>query len=270
VVVQFPTVLEYVNKSNNYKHLHKLFRVAVRFEKNRDLPIPPWILGVLIGDDCLLYQPSICTPDPEVLHEVEKFCAGNGFEITIQPKAGSPAFTINITMPGANRSVPNKLKTALEQIGVWGCRAEGKYVPQIYKISSIENRRELLAGLLDTDGHYHNGGYDWISKSERLADDVVFLSRSLGLGACKAACKKYCQTGAGGTYWRVSITGHTEILPLRIERKQASPRRQKKNPLVTGFKVEPLEEDNFYGFHPMETISISPLILPSIITAARA
>ena len=39
----------------------------------------------------------------------------------------------------------------------------------------------------------------------------------------------------GGTYWRVPISGDIDIIPTRVPRKQAKPRTQKKNPLVTGF-----------------------------------
>ncbi|MFO0199640.1 MAG: DEAD/DEAH box helicase, partial [Alphaproteobacteria bacterium] len=51
-----------------------------------------------------------------------------------------------------------------------------------------------------------------------------------------------------GTYWRVTISGHTDMIPTRVVRKRAAPRRQKKNPLVTGFDLQPLPEGLFYGF----------------------
>jgi len=51
-----------------------------------------------------------------------------------------------------------------------------------------------------------------------------------------------------GYFYRVFISGNTEIIPCRIERKKASERKQKKNPLVTGFKIEEIGEDKFYGF----------------------
>ncbi|MFO0161118.1 MAG: DEAD/DEAH box helicase, partial [Alphaproteobacteria bacterium] len=42
--------------------------------------------------------------------------------------------------------------------------------------------------------------------------------------------------------------GHTDMIPTRVVRKRAAPRRQKKNPLVTGFDLQPLPEGLFYGF----------------------
>ena len=50
-----------------------------------------------------------------------------------------------------------------------------------------------------------NNKADYISKSEQLANDVVFIARSLGFAAYVAFCFKKAQTGNGGIYHRVSI-----------------------------------------------------------------
>jgi hypothetical protein len=107
---------------------------------------------------------------------------------------------------------------------------------------------ELLAGLIDTDGHLTCNCYDYVSKSERLANDVVFLARSLGFAAYLTPCKKHCQTGIEGDYFRVSISGHTDQIPVILERKQATPRQQIKDVLHTGFTIKLLPEENYYGF----------------------
>jgi hypothetical protein len=40
-----------------------------------------------------------------------------------------------------------------------------------------------LAGLIDTDGSHWDGVFEFVSKSKQLADDVVFVARSLALAA---------------------------------------------------------------------------------------
>jgi superfamily II DNA or RNA helicase len=102
--------------------------------------------------------------------------------------------------------------------------------------------------MLDTDGHLQISGYDWISKSERLANDISFLARSLGLAAYVSPQHKSCQTGAGGIYFRVSISGDASGLPIRIERRKSGPRLQKKDVLRTSFSVRQAPDDDFYGF----------------------
>lgn len=62
--------------------------------------------------------------------------------------------------------------------------------------------------------------------------------------------EKYCacQTGAGGWFYRVHISGELSDIPCRRKRHVFNKRKQKKNVLRTGFSVEELPEDDFYGF----------------------
>lgn len=57
-----------------------------------------------------------------------------------------------------------------------------KHIPQGYLFDSIENRKELLAGLLDSDGYMDavSGRVRYVTTNLRLAEDVVALVRSLG------------------------------------------------------------------------------------------
>lgn len=134
-------------------------------------------------------------------------------------------------------------------LGLAGKKSEFKFIPLIYKLTSVFNRLEILAGLIDTDG-YHDGigGYDYITKSPQLSHDIVFIARSLGLSAYERIKYCKCQTGAGGYYHRINISGNTNIIPCRIKRKQATKRLINKNCLVTGFKLKEAGVDDFYGF----------------------
>ena len=112
---------------------------------------------------------------------------------------------------------------------------QNKHIPYVYKTGTINVRRELLAGIIDTDGYYIDGCYEFVNKSYRLAKDVAFIARSLGLAAyLKTVQKKCCNTGAVGTYYKVQISGCTSQIPCRIERKRARPRKQIKDVLMTG------------------------------------
>jgi hypothetical protein len=141
----------------------------------------------------------------------------------------------------------------MRNIALEWLRTEGvlgnKHVPQSYKTNSREVRLEVLAGLLDSDGSLSHAGYDYISVSEHLADDVCFLARSLGLAAYKRETRKECvNNGVWGTYYRVSISGDTSCIPCRIARKKAPVRRQKKSVLMTGIRAEPIGEGDYFGF----------------------
>jgi DNA repair protein RadD len=242
------TVGDWLKRSKSWKHLRKLRRTAVEFPGLGELPLDPWCVGVLLGDGCVVSGVSICNPDFEVLREFEERMVGLGLNLRWSQKPNNKAYDAFFTDPLANSCRPNRVTAILRDLGMAGCRADAKFVPDVYKRGSRQARLEVLAGLIDTDGHYDGKLFDFISKSRRLAEDVVFIALSLGLFAKVKECRKGCQTGAVGTYWRVSISGDIDVVPTRVPRKQAAPRCQKKNPLVTGFDVEPIGNGAFYGF----------------------
>lgn len=245
------SVKEYLTKAKYWKHLRKLWRTGVDFDvpANDNLPVPAYIVGALLGDGSLTRSAGITNMDPEVLNEVCDYAESLGVRARITQKAGNRAWGVFFPDDDANRSVRNRLVARLEEAGVWGMVCDKKGIPHRYKTGSRNTRLEVLAGVLDTDGHLSKSNhFDFISKSETLSRDVVFVARSLGLAAYISPCVKYCQTGGGGEYWRVSISGDTDMIPNRVPRQKAAPRRQIKNPLVTGFGIEPVGEGDFFGF----------------------
>jgi cell division control protein 6 len=105
-----------------------------------------------------------------------------------------------------------------------------------------------LAGLLDTDGSLDKGYFDFITKSKQLAEDVAFVSRSLGFYAFVREKHNHDQFGHEGLYYRVGISGDISKIPTRISRKQAPARQQKKSVLRTGFTLKPRGEEEYFGF----------------------
>ena len=106
---------------------------------------------------------------------------------------------------------------------------------------------QLLAGLIDTDGSEAGGYYDYLSASKALAEGVLQVSRSLGFAAYMHS-KRIRYKGEAREYWRISISGDVSEIPVLVERKKAAPRRQKKSVLRTGFSVEAVGEEPFFGF----------------------
>jgi hypothetical protein len=239
------TVKNWLESKVSFKHCHKLQRTGVEFEE-KFLRLDPWFLGALLGDGCFIGSPSLTGMDEEIHAEALKQASWFGVKAgsRSQPE-GNKAWQIRFT---SKRGLENKLAEELKRLEVWGCRSGDKFIPQEYKTACRKDRLALIAGLIDTDGSLTCNGYDYISKSEKLAKDVVFVCRSLGFSAYLKECEKQSQNGTGGTYYRVSINGDLTELPLKLERKKAKPRLQKKNVSVTGFKVELLENDDFYGF----------------------
>lgn len=242
------SVSDWLNKRPWWRHLRKLRRVGVELPRRQRPDLCPWVLGALIGDGSIIRGVKLSNPDVEVLDAVLAEMERHGLEYTAREKVGGVrnwdvSFTRRVGTAQAN-----PVADILRELRLFGGTAAEKFVPDCYKLSDRDTRLQVLAGLLDTDGHLSTGYFDFISKSRQLADDVAFLARSVDLAASVRGCSKSCQTGNGGTYWRVSIYGDIDGIPTRVARKQAPERRQKKNPLVTGFDVEPIGEGDFYGF----------------------
>lgn len=249
------SVRDYLAAGKNFQHCAKGWRAPVNFPK-RKLPIelPPYILGLWLGDGISRHA-SFAGIDQEVISEINWHALSLGMNMREERAEGKcPVF--HITARGVDNSGKNNggrghrynpMKLALYKLGL----LQNEHIPQIYKANDRHSRLELLAGILDTDGSLtkDHSCYDYISSIERLADDVCFVARSLGFSAYKSPQNKTCgQNGKVGLYYRVCICGDTDEIPCRIQRKKASPRRQKKNVLNTGITVEPIGVGDYYGF----------------------
>lgn len=220
------------------RHCLKGWRTGVDWAW-RPVPLDPYFLGVWLGDGDSR-RAGVSKPDEPVLEVCETVAAEHGLRAVRFISNTCPS----VRIVGRKGRQENPVYGKLRALGVVG----RKHIPLLYKANSRTVRLQVLAGLLDTDGHMSHSGFDFISVDEQLSEDIAFLARSLGLAAYVSPCRKGCQTGVIGDYWRVSISGDCSIIPTRIKRKQAAQRRQKKRHLVHGIKVEPIGEDEYFGF----------------------
>lgn len=82
---------------------------------------------------------------------------------------------------------------------------------------------ELLAGLLDTDGHLSNtvhGNFEICLKSEVLINQIAQLARGLGFRVGRIYVRKIQNEVKGlCEYYKVNITGDLTRIPNRVTRK---------------------------------------------------
>lgn len=230
---------QYFELSAKRQRNMKLLRTGYELP-DRELPLDPYFLGVLLGDGCLTQQLGVAKPDAKIerlCHEQAALFGGH-IRTTTDPTRCPTHYFVGVP----------RLRAALTGMGLYPIVCENRFVPEDYLLGSRTQRLQLLAGLLDTDGSLSHGGYDWISKSPTLALHMVELAQSVGLAAYSQTCEKSCQNGFTGTYYRVSIYGECDAIPCRIPRKQAPPRQQIKNALRTGFTLRPVGFGKYYGF----------------------
>ncbi|WP_369753786.1 replicative DNA helicase [Micromonospora sp. CNB394] len=131
----------------------------------RDLTVPPYTLGVWLGDGHT-GAGRFTTADAEMLDLV----ARDGF--LVRP-SGPMVYSVHLPTHERNGS----FLALLRRVGV----AYDKHIPQDYLRASEVQRRALLAGLMDTDGTVApTGNLQYTSTSRRLIDGVRELVVSLG------------------------------------------------------------------------------------------
>ena len=255
------SVRNYLKQPKSWKHIHKLHRsTGIDFHQVPNLIVPPYLLGILLGD---AYLPAgagmVCltTPDIELCNYLNDWAKDHFIDLSYAQKEGDKALSVTFgchrypgfkLQPKNSGIFSNPLKQALSKLGLLGKHSAEKFIPTQYKTASREDRLEILAGLLDTDGHLSHNGFDYVTKSKQLGEDVAFIARSLGLKVNETI--KTIKSGryAGNEYVRLNISGNTDVIPTKLARKHAEPRRQIKSPVVTGFSIEELGEDDYYGF----------------------
>jgi superfamily II DNA or RNA helicase len=243
-VVVDVTVREWLTWSRTKKHTHKLFRVGVDFPE-RSIRIDPYVLGVLLGDGSLKRAVEVTCVDREIWAACEPEAKRWGLRfVPFESKDRCPGFRFASSSQGPGT---NALLDELYWLGL-RVGSGSKRIPRPYLLGSRAHRLEVLAGLIDTDGHMRDGGFEITSKSHGLADDVAFVARSLGLAAY-VATKQVKYKGEQRTFHRVTLSGDCSVVPCRVFRKRAPARVQKKDVRRTGFTVAPTNTvEDYFGF----------------------
>lgn len=177
--------------------------------KEVETKIHPYVVGVLLGDGGLSGD-SVCLTNSEkdIINSVDKLI---GEEFSVLPKTKDEQnIEYTIVQKKRKSNERNKFKSYMEELGLMGCKSADKHIPHNYLFNSIENRIELLRGLIDTDGCvYKNHKIDYVSKSKRLIEDLQFLVESLG-GTATFGIKI---VEPYGEYYRLYICLPTSITP---------------------------------------------------------
>ena len=238
------TVNEYLTFSKHRKHILKGYYTEKLQFPYIPTPIDPYFLGAWLGDGSS-GGTAITTMDTEIIDMFKSYAARfEGMHVRVNRKPGNKAATYHMARKKGQGNPVLKLMQELNVIN-------NKHVPQIYLHNTEDVRKQVLAGLLDTDGYAFNKCYEITTKYEQLAKDIEFLARSLGLRThtrIKIATIK--SRGFSAPYFRITITGLTEnFLPMRVKHKltKSDGITPNKNTRFFGFSVEPLGVGEYYG-----------------------
>lgn len=245
------TVGDYLKLTDRQKRLLQGFTVGVEFEK-KELPIPPYILGSWLGDGNSRAS-SITTMDQEMVDVWTNYADQIGMQVRIQenrqPNKSKNYFITSGEQFG--KSDRNPFMNSLRELEL----IQNKHIPNCYLRTNKADRLQLLAGLIDTDGHRIDETFIFTQKNERLSKEVVFLAKSLGF---RVTCKKVKSNSSklvgeiDSEIYKVSIGGDTWEIPTKLPRKMATKKEKARNPLNYGINVECKGKGTYYGFTLIE------------------
>jgi len=198
-------------KNGNNKHYIPIVK-PIEFKK-KDLKINPYILGCLLGDGGLTVKNSISftTIDEEIKTNVTRLLPKN-HKLKLQSKSNKDYY---LTSDGRN----NYINQGLKQYNLQGCNSHTKFIPNDYKLGSLEQRLELLRGILDTDGHSRKDSIVELTlASKKLIYDVQFIVQSLG-GIGRIKDKWLTYKGEKRKYYRITIKLPPQFIPFKLQRK---------------------------------------------------
>ncbi|EDD7888841.1 hypothetical protein BXK49_10525 [Salmonella enterica subsp. enterica serovar Enteritidis] len=186
----------------------------------KEFLVNPYVLGVLLGDGGLTGHSVVYHKHDIEIKERVLECLPEGY--TIRDSSYREGLTKTLLSNKSNCEV----KEGLKALQLWGCPAWEKFIPPEYFEGSIEQRWELVRGLMDTDGTVNKDGGQpsFCSTSKELALGVQDLIRSLGGIAYLSERKpKYSYKGQmleGRTAYNVFIRHKTPSMLFNLPRKK--------------------------------------------------
>ena len=239
------SIKEYLGKSDKFKTNYKGYKVGVKFME-KDVQVAPYFLGLWLGDG-RSSDVRIANMDDEVISYLGEYAKELDLKLVKSKDDGKcPMYSIT-NGKKINRHKEFSLQALLREMDL----IENKHIPKEYLINSTQKRLELLAGLIDSDGHYDKNcnGYEITQVNKKLAQQIKFLCDSLGfrtsLKKKKTTIKKINYEGVA---YRVRFFGDVDRVPVKIERKKALSWRVKRSWNQTGIKVEYDKVDEYFGF----------------------
>ena len=149
----------------------------------------PYILGALIGDGYICHKNGdrivFTTKDLQILKRFEKLLPKTD-KIKYEKQYDYVITKKENIRNSKGYPIKSKTSSKLNEYNLYGKHSIDKFIPKKYLYSSIENRIELLRGLMDTDGSTDGSAtVEFSTISKQLAEDMTELARSLGARVTK-------------------------------------------------------------------------------------
>lgn len=187
--------------------------------KKAVLPIPPYTLGLWLGDGHIV-SPRITTHKDDV--ETAEYIKEEGINVTIAHcDAHCPNNrTYLLDIDDKRRSKWAKIfrSVGLIRDNTRLSKLNYKHIPSVYLRSSYEQRLSLLQGIMDSDGTISKSGFAELSiTSKQVFDGFCDLLASLGYKFSKSI--RYPRKKHHYVQFRVVFKAKKSVPPFRLKRK---------------------------------------------------
>lgn len=215
---------------------------------NSEVLLDPYILGLWLGDGST-NKAEFVSEDIEIINALTEFAERNQMAARVRTINGNNALNISLVNKdnikgNAKYISKNKLKEVLRYYNIFNNKA----IPEDYIYTSKENRLQLLAGLIDTDGYYSKRDKYYIfsqcESRKHIVDTTAFIARSLGFKCTVRSYKtnnKHILNSPNISIcentWVLNILDGDLEIPTRIARKKGSIQKTKGSALQSNFKI---------------------------------
>lgn len=185
------------------RHSSVTVPVPVEWDE-QELPIDPWLLGYWLGDGATI-APTLAVGGTDIEYVEARL---NDLGLTfIRGQAGAKS--------GHNYAIYVKgIRLTMSALGLLH---QEKFIPECYMCGSVDQRMELLRGLMDSDGSAGRQ-ITFSQADETLARQMFSLARSLGFNA---RISQYFNSGKGITVVRWNAASG-DTAPFGMPRKVRS------------------------------------------------
>lgn len=163
---------------------------AISADNAAELPLDPYVLGLLIGDGTITSGVGFTNTSIPTIEYLREYVESNFENHTLKFRENCENgcdYSIVRTdqykkgMDAKLEENQNQFKLILKNLGLAGKNSHTKFIPESYKQTTIQNKLELIKGLVDTDGYIQeDGGTSYSTVSEQLAKDFAEIVWSLG------------------------------------------------------------------------------------------
>lgn len=138
---------------------------------NNFVDVNSYAIGILLGDGSLHNKSvSVCIPECDVKERFAQCMHSMGYTLSKID---------DITYRPVRDTAKVSLYQLVKDLGI-NDTSEFKHIPTRYLYADITTRKNLLEGLIDSDGFVRGNLFEYSSASEQLIDDITFIVSSLG------------------------------------------------------------------------------------------